>query len=78
MWFVPKMAFEVSEKLDAEMLEELRTAVPGSVVRRPPDAPIRIMPLVGRCRRHAPRMTGHPVVYENDWCGDHKLDENKV
>jgi len=35
-------------------------------------------PLIGRCRRHAPSMNGYPVVYENDWCGDHKLDENKV
>ena len=33
---------------------------------------------VGRCRRHAPTMSGYPVVYGNDWCGDHKLDENKV
>lgn len=28
---------------------------------------------VGRCRRHAPTMNGYPVVYEIDWCGDHKL-----
>lgn len=27
----------------------------------------------GRCRRHAPTMNGYPVVFENDWCGDHKL-----
>jgi hypothetical protein len=33
---------------------------------------------VGRCRRHAPTMAGYPVVYVNDWCGDHKLDENKL
>lgn len=32
---------------------------------------------VGRCRRHAPVITGYPVVFERDWCGDHKLDENK-
>jgi hypothetical protein len=32
--------------------------------------------LVGRCRRHAPTMNGYPVVYDNDWCGDHKLNEN--
>ena len=30
---------------------------------------------VRRCRRHAPTMSGYPVVFENDWCGDHKLDE---
>jgi hypothetical protein len=35
-------------------------------------------PTVGRCRRHAPSMTGFPVVYVNDWCGDHKLDEEKI
>ena len=33
---------------------------------------------VGRCRRHAPTITGYPVVYFNDWCGDHKLNENAV
>jgi hypothetical protein len=33
---------------------------------------------IGRCRRHAPTMGGYPVVYVTDWCGDHRLDENKV
>ena len=33
---------------------------------------------VGRCRRHAPTMNGYPVIFEDDWCGDHKLDETKV
>ena len=32
---------------------------------------------VGCCRRHAPTMSGYPVVFVNDWCGDHKLDEEK-
>ena len=31
---------------------------------------------IGRCRRHAPSMNGYPVVFVNDWCGDHKLNEN--
>lgn len=33
---------------------------------------------LGRCRKHAPTMNGYPVVFENDWCGDHKLDETKI
>jgi hypothetical protein len=33
---------------------------------------------VGRCRRHAPTMNGYPVVFASDWCGDHRLDENKA
>jgi hypothetical protein len=33
---------------------------------------------LGRCRRHAPTMGGFPVVFVNDWCGDHRIDENKV
>ncbi|HPO93495.1 MAG TPA: hypothetical protein P5234_15825 [Thermoanaerobaculaceae bacterium] len=33
---------------------------------------------VGRCRRHAPAMGGYPVVKRDDWCGDHRLDENKA
>jgi len=32
---------------------------------------------MGRCRRHCPTMGGFPVVFVNDWCGDHRLDENK-
>jgi len=32
---------------------------------------------IGRCRRRAPTMNGYPVVFDTDWCGDHKLDENK-
>lgn len=32
---------------------------------------------LGRCRRHAPMMTGYPVIYlELDWCGDHKIGSN--
>ncbi len=36
--------------------------------------------VAGRCRRHAPTMNGYPArfVFPTDWCGDHKLDENKV
>jgi hypothetical protein len=33
---------------------------------------------VGRCRRHAPTISGYPVVFVTDWCGDHKLDETKL
>ena len=33
---------------------------------------------LGRCRRHAPTMSGWPAVFSSDWCGDHKLDERKA
>ncbi len=33
---------------------------------------------VGRCRRRSPTMSGFPVAYLTDWCGDFKLDEEKV
>jgi hypothetical protein len=33
---------------------------------------------LGRCRRHAPTMGGYPVVFVTDWCGDHRIDENKL
>ena len=43
------------------------------------DNPItREKPLLGRCRRHAPAMNGYPAIFPADWCGDHKLDENKI
>ena len=32
----------------------------------------------GRCRRHAPTLSGFPAVYGNDWCGDHKMSEDYV
>lgn len=33
---------------------------------------------IGRCRKRAPTMNGYPVVFESDFCGDHKIDENKL
>ena len=33
---------------------------------------------LGRCRRNAPTMSGWPVMMLTDWCGNHKLDENKI
>lgn len=47
-----------------------------SIVKRNPDTTPET--IVGRCRRHAPTMNGYPVVYMTDWCGDHRIDENKV
>jgi hypothetical protein len=46
---------------------------PDNEEERPP-GPKRL----GRCRRHAPTMNGFPAVYGCDWCGDHKVDENKL
>ena len=34
--------------------------------------------VLGRCRRRCPCMGGYPVVFQTDWCGDHKLDEDKI
>ena len=33
---------------------------------------------LGRCRKKAPTLNGWPAVFNSDWCGDHKLDENKI
>lgn len=32
----------------------------------------------GRCRRNAPTMKGFPIVWGMDWCGEHRLDEEKI
>ena len=32
----------------------------------------------GRCRRNAPTMKGYPVVYIDDWCGEHKKGSNPI
>ncbi len=34
------------------------------------------MSMIGRCHKNAPTMSGYPVVFHTDWCGQHKLDEN--
>jgi len=34
--------------------------------------------LIGRCRRNAPVAKGYPIVFSDDWCGEHKIDEEKV
>ncbi|MHA1290315.1 MAG: hypothetical protein ACTSPB_23275 [Candidatus Thorarchaeota archaeon] len=31
-----------------------------------------------RCKRHAPTMQGYPAVYPDDWCGDHKMDKERM
>jgi len=40
-------------------------------------SPVPAKPL-GRCRRRAPTMNGYPAVFLDDWCGDHKIDEEKI
>ncbi len=45
-------------------------------VQSSPSAPAS--PVFGRCQRHAPTISGYPAVFGGDWCGDHKLDENKL
>ncbi len=34
--------------------------------------------LFGRCRKRAPTLNGYPAVFGTDFCGDHKLDENRI
>jgi len=50
--------------------------MPGPVPPKPPEPDSGNA--LGRCRRHAPKLKGWPVVFATDWCGDHKLDENKI
>lgn len=33
---------------------------------------------IGRCRHSAPTIKGWPAIYPDDWCGAHKLDEEKT
>jgi hypothetical protein len=50
------------------------------VAKKPPACQADPIPVIdlGRCRRRAPTMDGYPAVFVNDWCGDHKIDENKM
>lgn len=36
---------------------------------------VRKQGTVGRCRARPPTRRGFPVVFEDDWCLGHKLDE---
>lgn len=33
---------------------------------------------LGRCRERSPTLRGFTPVFDNDWCGQHKLDETKI
>ncbi len=69
MWFVEKYA----------PLEKNTTpCVEGEPSPLPEHGGGPVLKKVGRCRRHSPTMAGYPVVFKDDWCGDHKLDEGKV
>ena len=43
-----------------------------------PEEPVPEKNYFGRCRRHAPTMSGYPAVFGGDWCGDHKLNEESL
>jgi hypothetical protein len=48
-------------------------------VEKVPTDDTRNHTIIGRCRRHAPVcQEGYPVVYPSDWCGDYRMDEEKV
>jgi hypothetical protein len=49
-------------------------------VEKVPKDKDRTYTMIGRCRRHAPAaQEGYPVVFPtSDWCGDFKMDENKI
>ena len=35
--------------------------------------------MIGRCKRNAPQAgEGFPMVYPTDWCGQYRIDENKI
>ena len=72
MWFAPKQAKVVVENIEIDPSD----LHPGKVIHV--ESPSLPSVDIGRCRRHAPTMNGYPVVFVNDWCGDHKLNENTI
>ena len=78
MWYVSKQptvyvfAGDSGKVLDEMKPGEMRTLKKDEEVMTP------IRRDIGRCRRHAPTMNGYPVVFKFDWCGDHRVDENKI
>lgn len=77
MWFAIKAKTAHPIMVDKETIDKLiKNGIPTGGVE---DCSIKVMPpQLGRCRKHAPTMNGFPAVFDTDWCGDHKLDENKI
>ena len=74
MWFIPKKATKLL------VVDPITVSEDGKIVQEHENTfskPSETYDL-GRCKKHAPTMNGYPVVFVNDWCGDHKLDENKI
>lgn len=65
MWFVPKAPQQ-------EARFNIETG------KYDPSERSLLGPTLGRCRRRAPKLGGWPAVFDSDWCGDHKIDENKL
>jgi len=72
MWFCPK---KQTINQVATMTDKDYSTLEEGEIHAVPD--IEVVNL-GRCRRRCPTMNGYPVVFVNDWCGDHKLNENTV
>lgn len=49
-------------------------------VEKVPKKPItKQYSIIGRCRKNAPIvLEGWPPTYPDDWCGAHKMDEEKI
>ena len=75
MWFAPKIRGSIQcEPCPTELKNHAYPPYHAELVDCQSDPPVHI----GRCRRHAPTMNGYPVVFVNDWCGDHKLNEEAL
>ncbi len=81
MWFVEKTGPASVQQAGFEVIRFESTDDELSEMDTPKLRPAtgdQLQHQLGRCRRHAPTMGGYPVVYADDWCGDHKIDENKI
>lgn len=51
----------------------------GDVATDEPDAvPRDLFAVIGRCRERSPTIKGWPAMYPGDWCGAHKIDQDKL
>lgn len=78
MWFAPKVSSQtMPAPSDADVERAFKRVLKGQLSRQDFKTLVSPPPVydLGRCRRHAPTMSGYPAVFVNDWCGDHKLNE---
>jgi hypothetical protein len=89
IWWVWKVSSAKNNNLNEDQLKTLLQSLPDIILPENFDvldfvglkrlySLVSTDIIVGSCRRHAPTIGGYPAVFPDDWCGDHRVDEDKI